>query len=157
MDVTMRKVDSLRMYKDNAKKHNQQQVDNVANSIERYGWQQPLVVNAEGEIIIGHCRYMAAKKLGLKEVPCVVDSELTEEEQRELRIADNKTNESPWDFELLQEELEGLDFEGFDFEFSSLDDAENTYTGRGVVEYGEDSFGEDTFKHECPECGFRFN
>lgn len=157
MDVTMLKVESLRMYKDNAKKHNQQQIDNVANSIERFGWQQPLVVNADGEIIIGHCRYLAAKKLGLAEVPCVIDTELTKEEQRELRIADNKTNESPWDFELLRDDMDGLDFDGFDFEFASLDDAENTYEGKGVVEYGENSFGDEKFKHECPECGFLFN
>lgn len=157
MDITMKKLADLQMYADNAKKHDQRQIDNVANSISRYGWQQPIAINSDGVIIIGHCRYLAAKKLGMSEVPCVVDSDLTQEEQRELRITDNKTNESPWDFELLQDETEDLEFEGFDFDFSSLDEAENTYSGKGVIEYGEDSFAAEKFKHECPECGFKFN
>lgn len=158
MKITEVKIGELKMYGRNAKKHDQAQVENVANSIERFGWQQPIVINRDGVIIIGHCRYMAAKKLGLRTVPCVVDEDLTEEEQRELRIADNKTNESPWDFELLQDETRDLNFDGFDFDFSSLEETdENTYSGRGVVEYGEDSFADEHFKYECPECGFKFN
>ena len=158
MEIKEAKIGDLIMYGRNAKKHDQAQVENVANSIERFGWQQPIVINRDGVIIIGHCRYLAAKKLGLRTVPCVVDEDLTEEEQRELRIADNKTNESPWDFELLQDETRDLNFDGFDFDFSSLEETdENTYSGRGVVEYGEDSFADEHFKYECPECGFKFN
>ena len=157
MEIVMKSVSDIQMYADNAKKHDQRQIDNVANSITRFGWQQPIVINDEGVIIIGHCRYLAAKKLGMTEVPCVVESELTQKEQRELRIADNKTNESPWDFDLLQDETEELEFDGFDFEFSSLDEKENTYSGKGVIEYGEDSFAPEKFRHECPECGFKFN
>ena len=158
MEITEVNIGELKMYGRNAKKHGQAQVENVANSIERFGWQQPVVINSDGVIIIGHCRYLAAKKLGLRTVPCVVDEDLTEEEQRELRIADNKTNESPWDFELLQDETRDLNFDGFDFDFSSLEETdENTYSGRGVVEYGEDSFADEHFKYECPECGFKFN
>lgn len=110
-------IGSLKPYPKNAKQHDAKQIANVANSIKRFGWQQPLVIDDAGVVVIGHCRLLAAKKLGLKTVPVTVASGLTEDEIRELRIADNKTNESPWDFELLQEDLEGLEFEGFDFDF----------------------------------------
>ena len=117
MEIREVEIGSLKPYPKNAKQHDAKQIANVANSIKRFGWQQPLVIDDAGVVVIGHCRLLAAKKLGLKTVPVTVASGLTEDEIRELRIADNKTNESPWDFELLQEDLEGLEFEGFDFDF----------------------------------------
>lgn len=117
MEIREVDIGSLKPYPKNAKQHDAKQIANVANSIKRFGWQQPLVIDDAGVVVIGHCRLLAAKKLGLKTVPVTVASGLTEDEIRELRIADNKTNESPWDFELLQEDLEGLEFEGFDFDF----------------------------------------
>lgn len=89
----------------------------MAASIRRFGWQQPIVIDEQNTIVIGHCRWMAAKRLKLAEVPCTVASGLTEEEIRELRIADNKTNESEWDMDALAESLDGLSFEGMDFSF----------------------------------------
>jgi len=117
MEIREVEIGSLKPYPKNSKIHDAKQIANVANSIKRFGWQQPLVIDDAGVVVIGHCRLLAAKKLGLKTVPVTVASGLTEDEIRELRIADNKTNESPWDFELLQEDLEGLDFDGFDFDF----------------------------------------
>ena len=116
MQIEMKRLSELTPYDKNAKKHDEKQIANVANSIKRFGWQQPIVIDESGVIVIGHCRALAAKKLGLKEVPVTVASGLTDEEIKELRIADNKTNESPWDLGLLAEDIEGLDFEGFDFE-----------------------------------------
>ena len=123
MEIVMRKVSELTPYGLNAKKHDDKQVDNVANSIKRFGWQQPIVIDERDVVVIGHCRLMAAKKLKLKEVPVTVASGLTEDEIKELRIADNKTNESPWDLNLLAEDIEGLDFEGFDLDFGIGDSA----------------------------------
>ena len=123
MEIVMRKVSELTPYGLNAKKHDDKQVDNVANSIKRFGWQQPTVIDENGVVVIGHCRLMAAKKLKLKEVPVTVASGLTDDEIKELRIADNKTNESPWDLNLLAEDIEGLDFEGFDLDFGIGDSA----------------------------------
>lgn len=117
MEIANRRIEELKPYKKNTKLHDKKQIDNVANSIKRFGWQQPIVVDDEGVVVIGHCRLLAAKKLGMKEVPCTVASDLTPEEIRELRIADNKTNESPWDVETLVDELEGLSFDGFDLDF----------------------------------------
>lgn len=116
MEILMRKVSELTPYDKNAKTHDAKQVANVANSIKRFGWQQPIVIDEAGVVVIGHCRLMAAKKLGLKEVPVTVASGLTSDEIKELRIADNKTNESPWDLNLLAEDVEGLNFDGFDFD-----------------------------------------
>ncbi len=116
MQIEMKRLSELKPYEKNAKKHDKKQIDNVANSIKRFGWQQPIVIDENGVIVIGHCRALAAKKLGIKEVPVTVASGLTEDEIKELRIADNKTNESPWDIGLLAEDVEGLEFDGFDFE-----------------------------------------
>ena len=120
MEIVMRKVSELTPYEKNAKTHDAKQVDNVANSIRRFGWQQPIVIDENGVVVIGHCRLMAAKKLKLKEVPVTVASGLTEDEIKELRIADNKTNESSWDLNLLAEDIEELEFEGFEFDFKSV-------------------------------------
>ena len=109
--------DTLIPYLENAKKHDAKQIANVAESMRRYGIVQPLVIDKDNVIVIGHCRAMAARKLGLESVPCVRVDELTPEEVNALRIVDNKTNESPWDFDLLATELEGLDLEGFDLDW----------------------------------------
>ena len=121
MEIREVEIGSLKPYPKNAKQHDAKQIANVANSIRRFGWQQPLVIDDAGVVVIGHCRLLAAKKLGLKTVPVTIASGLTEDEIRELRIADNKTNESPWDFELLQEDIDGLEFEGFDFDFADVE------------------------------------
>lgn len=120
MKIQSRKTDELIPYERNQKKHDDKQIANVANSIKRFGWQQPIVVDSKDVVIIGHCRLLAAKKLGLKEVPVVVADDLTEDEVRELRIADNKTNESPWDLNLLDADIAELSFDGFDFDFMSV-------------------------------------
>jgi len=120
MEITMRAVDSMRPYERNAKKHDEAQIANVARSIDKYGWRQPIVIDRDGVIVIGHCRWLAAKKLGQAEVPVVMADDLTDEEIRELRIIDNKTNESPWDFGKLRQDVAGLDFSGFDLHFERV-------------------------------------
>lgn len=120
MNIVQKNISDLRPYDKNAKLHDERQIENVANSIRRFGWQQPIVIDKNNVVIIGHCRLLAAKKLGLEKVPVTVADELTDEEVRELRIADNKTNESEWDFELLTEDAIDLDFDGFDFDFDFL-------------------------------------
>lgn len=117
MEIIRRRVDALVPYEKNAKKHDRRQIANVAESIRQYGFVQPVVIDRDGVIVIGHCRVLAAKKLGMAEVPCVSVDSLTPEQVRALRIADNKTNESAWDLELLAEELPEVDFSGFEFNF----------------------------------------
>lgn len=117
-------VGSLKPYEKNAKKHPAEQVEHIANSIREFGFRQPLVIDKGNVLVIGHGRLLAAKKLGLDTVPCVRADDLTEEQIKALRLADNKTNESEWDFDLLGGELDDIfdiDMEQFGFDVS-LDD-----------------------------------
>jgi len=109
MEINQTKIQDIKPYSKNAKKHPQKQIDQVANSIQRFGFAQPLVIDKNNEIIIGHCRLEASKKLGLTEVPTLKMENLSEEEVKALRLADNKLNESDWDMDLVIPELKGLD------------------------------------------------
>ncbi len=94
-------------------------VDAVAESIRQFGFRQPIVVDTEGVIICGHTRYKAAQKLGLEKVPVHVAKDLSPEQIRAYRIADNKTAElATWDYELLPIELSAL--QGMDFDLGLL-------------------------------------
>ena len=126
MNIIQRELDSIRPYTANAKKHDATQVANVAESIRQYGFVQPIVIDRDGVIVIGHCRALAAKKLGMNEVPCVCVDDLTPEQVKALRIVDNKSNESPWDFDILPDELAELDLSDFDFDFGIDDEEEDT-------------------------------
>ena len=135
MNIIEREVDKLIPYSKNAKKHDETQIANVAESIKQFGFVQPVVVDKNDVIVIGHCRTLAAKKLGMKTVPCVMVDELTDEQVRALRIIDNKTNESPWDMELLAEELPEIDLSGFDFDFGiDLPDEDKEDEDKEIVE-----------------------
>ena len=108
LDVKMVKVNDVIPYEKNAKKHPDEQVEWIANSIKEFGWQQPLVLDKDNVVVIGHGRLLAAKKLGIDEVPCVYADDLSDEQIRALRLADNKTNESDWDLDLLDIELDDI-------------------------------------------------
>lgn len=126
-------------YERNAKEHTEKQVSNIANSIRRFGWQQDVVITSDNVLVIGHGRRLAAIKLGCQMPYHMIDKqadELTDKDIRELRIADNQTNsETGYDFDLLNEDIEGLDFDGFDFDFMpSFEDS--------PADVGEDSMPE---------------
>ena len=107
-------------YEKNAKQHDDKQIKNIANSIRRFGWQQDTVITADNVLVIGHGRRLAAMRLGCQmpyhRIDKVAD-ELTDDDIKELRIADNLTNESPWDVVLRDAEMQDLGFDGFDFDF----------------------------------------
>ena len=117
MQITEIEIEKLKPYENNAKTHPRSQIKNVAESIKEFGWQQPIVIDKNNVIIIGHCRYLAAKKLKLKTVPCAIAENLSEEEVNKLRLIDNKTNESDWDMELLTKEINSLDLTAFDIDW----------------------------------------
>ena len=126
MKVANRNLAELTPYAKNAKKHDSTQIANVAESIRQFGFVQPIVIDRDGVIVIGHCRALAAKKLGMQEVPCVCVDDLTPEQVNALRIVDNKSNESEWDFDILPDELAELDLSDFDFDFGIDDEEEET-------------------------------
>lgn len=126
MNVVQKRLKDIVPYANNAKKHDKTQIKNVAESIKQFGFVQPIVVDANDVIVIGHCRAMAAELLGMDLVPCVCVDDLTPEQVNALRIVDNKTNESEWDLDLLALELPQLDLSDFDFDFDlPEDDATN--------------------------------
>ena len=122
MEIIQKKVAEMIPYAKNTKKHDKKQIANVAESIRQYGFVQPVVVDKDGVIVIGHCRVLGAKKLGMKEVPCVCVDDLTPEQVNALRIVDNKSNESEWHMDFLAEELKELDLSAFDFDFGLQDE-----------------------------------
>ena len=126
MNVFEKKISEIRPYEKNAKKHDKRQIANVAESIKQYGFVQPVVIDRDGVIVIGHCRVDAAKKLGRKTVPCVCVDDLTPEQVKALRLVDNKSNESDWDFDLLADELPGLDLSAFDFDWGLRDELDTS-------------------------------
>lgn len=137
MNIVQKKINEIKPYEKNPRK-NDEAVEYVANSIKEFGFKVPIVIDKDGVIIAGHTRYKASKKLGLKEVPCIVADDLTEEQVKAFRLADNKVGEvAEWDMTLLGEELlgiEDLDMSEFGFEmFEEIEepeDEDNPYTTR---------------------------
>lgn len=110
MELVRRKLEEIREYPNNPRK-NEQAADAVAESIRQCGYIAPIIVDECGVILAGHTRYKALQKLGRDEAEVVVKAGLTDEQKAKYRLLDNKTGElADWDFGLLEEELEGLDF-----------------------------------------------
>lgn len=148
--------DKLTPYEGNAKQHPDEQVEHIANSIREFGFRQPIVVDADNVVVIGHGRLLAAKKLGLETVPVVRADDLSEAQVKALRLADNKTNESGWDFSALEAELDGLadEFEMSDFGFMSTDvTALDDLFAPATDKPPED---EEPKQIKCPHCGMWF-
>lgn len=113
-------IDDIKPYHKNAKKHPKDQIEKIANSILEFGFNQPIVVDKDNVIIVGHGRFEAGKTLGLKEVPVIILGSVSKEQADAYRLADNKLNESDWDKALVIEELKELDKAGFDIELTGF-------------------------------------
>lgn len=126
MKVVEMKLSDLQPYENNPRK-NDNAVPYVMESIKRYGFRNPIIIDKDGVIVAGHTRYLASIELGLDTVPCIIADDLTEEQIKEFRLVDNKTSEfADWDFDMLAEELQELDFdaEAFEFEIPYMDEYE---------------------------------
>lgn len=125
MEIVNKKLSELKLYEKNPRK-NDNAVDYVAKSIEQFGFKVPIVIDKNNVIIAGHTRYKASEKLGLNEVPCIIADDLTDEQVKAFRLADNKVSEmSEWDYDLLNMELDdivGIDMEDFGFLDINADD-----------------------------------
>ena len=119
MNVVQMKIEDLIPYDKNPRKNNDA-VKYVAESIKQFGFKVPIIIDKNNVIVAGHTRYKAAKKLGLNEVPCIIADDLTDEQIKAFRLADNKVAEkAEWDFDLLGSELDeilDIDMEALGFE-----------------------------------------
>lgn len=125
MEIVYKKISEVVPYEKNPRK-NDKAVEYVANSIKSFGFKVPVVIDYDGVVIAGHTRLKAAKKLGITEVPCIVADDLSEEQIKAFRLADNKVAEkAEWDFDLLGEELADIltiDMTAFDFDLSAFEE-----------------------------------
>ena len=123
--IVSRKVDALIPYIRNSRTHSDEQVAQIAASVREFGWTNPVLVDGENGIIAGHGRVLAARKLGMEEVPCIELAGLTDTQRRAYIIADNKLAlNAGWDDELLALELGDLKDEGFDLSLTGFSDDE---------------------------------
>jgi hypothetical protein len=153
------KLGELHPYENNPR-INDNAVSHVKASIEQCENLDPIEIDENGVILSGHTRLLALQELGYTETEVVRISGLDEDQKRKYRILANKTNEiADWDFDKLAEELDGLDFDGFDFGFDSdFSQYENaTQAINQGCEVDLENFNDDKFECECPKCGFKFN
>jgi len=121
--VERRSVESLIPYARNARTHSDEQVAQIAASIKEWGWTTPVLVDEDGQIIAGHGRVMAARKLGIEEIPVMIASGWTEAQRRAYVLADNQlAANAGWDMDLLKVEIGDLDVAGFDLDLIGFDD-----------------------------------
>lgn len=150
MEVKEIKVDSLIEYENNPR-NNDGAVDAVAESIKEFGFKVPIIIDKDMVIVAGHTRLKAAQQLGLKTVPCIVADDLTPEQIKAYRLADNKVSElAKWDFAKLEEELSELEF---DMSLFGFEDGEEI-DWANVDEISSKNYEKpESDKLRCPICG----
>lgn len=153
MQIVEIAIDELKEYENNPR-NNDNAVESVANSIKEFGFKIPLVISSENVIVCGHTRVKAARLLGLDKVPCIVADDLTPEQLKAFRVADNKTGElAEWDFEALEKELSELT--AFDFDMSAFGfdivDLDYSFDDVQVEEYKEPKKKQVI----CPSCKYK--
>lgn len=122
LQIVYMSIKDLKPYKKNAKKHTAEQINRIAESIKEFGFKSPVLIDQCNCVVAGHGRVMGAKKAGLKEVPVIRISDLTEDQVKAYRLVDNKLNESEWDSDLLNEEIkEFLKNDAFDMSVFGFD------------------------------------
>lgn len=155
--IVWKSIDELIPYEHNAKEHTETQIDNIAKSLEKNGWQNVILIDKDNVIIYGHGRVLGAQQIGMTEAPCIVCDDLTEEEIKNYRHLDNLLSEGRYlqdEFDIDMPDLDDYDFSeicvnidlGYDnnFDYDVPDKTESEYkeTEENYV--------------ECPSCGMKF-
>lgn len=121
LEIKYVNIDDIKPYENNPR-FNDNAVEYVKNSIKEFGFKVPMILDKDNTIVCGHTRYKSALELGLKEIPVIYADDLTEEQIKAFRIADNKVSEfADWDIELLAEELENIDIDMTEFGVEDVD------------------------------------
>lgn len=157
-DTQMMSMDSIVPYWRNPRNISDEAVDRVAESIREYGYQQPIVVDHQNTIVIGHTRYAALRRLGVTSVEVKVTDGLTDAQVKQLRVVDNRAGEyTEWDFEKLADELATLDSDTIDNLFGAIDLGDEPDTADLDAEFDTEENTDSTpttFEQElfCPSC-----
>ena len=134
MEIIQKPLEEIIPYENNPRRIGEDAVNAVAESIRQFGFRVPIVIDAHGVIVCGHTRYQTAQSLGLASVPCIVADDLTEEQIKAYRLADNRTSElSAWNFSALEAELDALEIDAPSLDLSAFDFA---------FEFGSETRGE---------------
>lgn len=153
MQIIYKSIEEIKPYENNPR-INDEAVEYVANSIKEFGFRNPIILDKNNVIICGHTRLLASKELKLKQVPCIIADDLTDEQVKALRLADNKVAEkSMWDYSKLDEELEdilNIDMSLFDF------DLEETNLDDFFEENNNEPKEDKKEEIECPHCHKKF-
>ena len=155
MQIEYMNIEELIPYENNPRHNDGDAVDKVAASIKEFGFKNPIIIDKDNVIVAGHTRLKAAKQLGIEKVPTIKVDDLTPEQVKAFRLADNKVSEfASWDIELLNDELKDiLDIEMSDFGFIEIEDID-------IDGFFEDDEREPKEKEEkeikCPHCGMYF-
>lgn len=154
MVIQERSLVDIRPYEKNPRR-NDDAVKYVVESIKEFGFKVPIVIDRDGVIVAGHTRYKAAKKLMLETVPCIVADDLTEEQIKAFRLADNKVAEKAvWDFEMLATELDELfDFDMSDFGFLQGEEIKLDVNDEDFMQDTEVTKDKKPKEVICPDCG----
>lgn len=153
-------IDLLIPYARNSRTHSDEQITKIAASIKEFGFLNPVIVDGSNGIIAGHGRVMAAKKLGLKELPTIEASHLTDAQRRAYIIADNRLAlDAGWDDELLRVEFADLEGMGFDLELTgfSLGEIEHITISSTPNSSTKEINTDFDMNHTCPKCGFEYD
>ena len=135
------KIEKLKPYENNARTHSEEQVEKISRSIKEFGFINPVLIDSNFGIIAGHGRVLGAKKLGMKEVPCLFVEDLTDEQKRAYILADNKLAlDAGWDDEILREEIKALADLDFDVSLTGFD-LEDFDFNQTDIEFEEDNYG----------------
>ena len=165
MKIEILPIISITPYARNPRRNEGVPVSKVKASLKEFGWQQPIVVDKDMTIVVGHTRYLAALELGMTEVPVHIADKLTPNQIRAYRIADNKTATfSEWDMDLLALEFDDLKAEGFDLDLTGFDADElagidmngepDNAPASSTTEIDPDDY---QMGCKCPRCGFEFD
>ena len=156
ISIVYKKVDELVPYENNPR-NNDGAVDAVANSIKEFGFKVPVVIDAENNVVAGHTRIKACKKLGIEEVPCIVADDLDEEQVKAFRLADNKVGElATWDLDKLNIELDELKGIGIDMSNYGFLETEDVNLDDFFTDAPQEEKEEKKQTVKCPYCGKEF-
>lgn len=157
-------LDDVRLNPRNARQHTPHQIDQLARSLTEYGWTFPILVDEMGEIIAGHGRWLAGKKLGVTQVPVIVARGWSDEQKRAYMIADNKLAENAvWDETLLAQELAELkrslaiDLDTIGFSEDELTDLFKRLAGPNAPDEFPAFDSDIEIEHVCPKCGYKWS